>query len=77
MHRDKDFRLHQERKHKRRAKSYFAWAWRKRVIDDRLIGMRARTRQPCSCLGCGNRRRSEGKTRQEIFADFETQDEDW
>ena len=75
MHRDRDFRLHQERKHKRRAKRFFAQHWNIRVADERLIGMRARTRQQCSCWSCGNQRRADGKTRQEIAADEEMQEE--
>lgn len=75
MHRTKDYRLHQERKHKRRAKRFFAQHWRRREADERLIGMRASTRQPCSCWSCGNQRRAEGKTPQEIAADEEMQEE--
>jgi hypothetical protein len=74
MYRKKEYRLMQEKKHKIKAKRYFDWAyWRE--IDDRLIGIRARTRQQCSCWSCGNQRRAEGKTRQEMEADDKMMDE--
>ena len=75
MYRAKEYRMMQEEKHKRKAKRYFGWAWWRREIDDRLIGIRARTRQQCSCWSCGNQRRAEGKTRQEREADEEMLEE--
>jgi len=65
MHRTKEYRLMQEKKHKKKAKRYFSWALRKINIDNRLIGIRAKTRKQCSCWDCGNKRRYEGKTRRE------------
>lgn len=38
--------------------------WRKHLTP-KNVGMAARTRVPCSCWMCGNRRQSEGETMQE------------
>jgi len=64
MNRTKDFRRHQERKHKREAIerlkewSIFDETWQ----DPRNIGVMATTPQRCSCIGCGGQRKWEGMT---------------
>ena len=63
MYRDKDFRLQQQCKYKNRARRYLSWAWH-RDADERLIGMRYRTRKQCSCWGCSNQQRMENKRRE-------------
>ncbi len=42
---------------------------------EEYIGFWATTPQPCSCMGCGNQRKYEGETRQEIFSYLEMQEE--
>ena len=42
--------------------------------DEEVIRM-LKTRKSCSCWMCGNRRRWEGKTRQERLVDLEMQEE--
>lgn len=49
---------------KRKARQVYPW------MKDRAVIL-ANHLQCCSCLGCGNRRQSEGPTRQEQIAEFD------
>ncbi len=73
--RSKEFRMHENWKAKKEA-GYRIQQWfpyGAEICDDRrFIGKWARTPHPCSCMGCGHRRKWEGKTRAEKIAeDFE------
>ncbi len=41
--------------------------------DNTLLRRLYKTRVPCSCMGCGNRRKWEGKTLQERKAELDLQ----
>jgi len=80
MNRTRGERRHFDRKQKRKAKEYF-----ENVLygyydySERDIGIRARTRVPCSDTCCGNRRMGMNghynKTRQELLSDLEMKEE--
>ena len=56
--RGRAYRRFQEEKHKRRARFLFREVfWGHEDIDDRMAGIRAGTRCPCSCMMCGNPRK--------------------
>ena len=78
MNRTRDFRRHQMWKHKREAMERLKqWivkeddSW----IDDRQIGISARTPKMCSYMCCGNHRKYYGRTRQEIWNELDLLDE--
>lgn len=83
MYRTRGERRHFDRKHKEKARNYFKnvvhWDDGFLRCDDRVIGMRARTRVPCSCWMCGNQRMGKNghwnKTRKELLSDIELQEE--
>ena len=62
MYRTMSFRRHQDRKHKIEVKKRVWWL---KEFDPITIGILAETPQRCSCIFCGNRRKYEGKTKQE------------
>lgn len=50
--------------------------WARELADDpRWVGHMARTRKPCSCMGCGHRRLWEGPSMAERRAEITTQEE--
>ena len=64
--RKKALRRHHDNRKKRAWKAYCC---RNGIPPtQRTIGMYASTAKPCSCYGCGNQRKYEGRTRQELIA---------
>ena len=76
MNRTRDFRRHQMWKHKREAMECLKqWTVDTAWIDNKQIGMSARTPKMCSYACCGNSRRYYGRTRQEIWNELDLLDE--
>lgn len=51
--RGRAYHRHQQERAKNRAKRFMRMVrWE---ISPRFVGLRANTRQPCSCIGCGHR----------------------
>ena len=67
MARGRAFRRHQDRLSKRRAYNYLREWWGLEDPDPAKVGIWAGTHCcPCSCWMCGNARRTEGPTKQEL-----------
>lgn len=73
MSRSRAFRIHQEAKKKRKIKKKFSH-WFGEYMSDRRVGMFAKTPKMCSCFMCGNRRKHQGPTLQEIRSSDAPQD---
>jgi hypothetical protein len=71
MARERSFRRHQARLAKHRAYDFLKYRWGIEDPTPSHVGRFASTHcKPCSCLMCGNGRRVEGPTRQELFAEM-------
>lgn len=65
LHKNIPYRRHQEFKKKEWVRR--KWAdWFGNDMPDKLVGITARTPHACSAICCGNRRRYEGRTLDEI-----------
>lgn len=64
------YRRAQKKRIRNRVCQFVWWA-----DDDRTIGLFTNTRKPCSCIGCGNKRRGYGRTKQERWSDLEFEEE--
>ena len=73
MNRDRGFRLHQYalRKERVRRRIRAQWYYAEMADEPKMVARLADTRSPCSCLMCGNRRKSEGPTLAERRAALE------
>ena len=58
-------RRHDEQRKKAKAARVLTSSFGFTCLTPKTIGMWAANMKPCSCHGCGNRRRYEGETRQE------------
>ncbi len=65
MRRTRDFRRHHLQRKKDNIKHWNWWNM-EYLKDPRVMGIHARTPKRCSCDICGNMRKWEGKTYQEV-----------
>ena len=63
---DRGIRRHHIERLKRKRSHYHGG-----ITDPKDIGIVCATPQLCSCLCCGNRRRYEGETKQELLSEIE------
>ncbi len=74
LHKNIPYRRHQESKKKKWVRK--KWSdWFGHDMPDKLVGITAKTPHPCSGICCGNRRKYEGKTLDEIRNELDLKDE--
>lgn len=77
--RSKAWRRHHYQRLKKKRKSYWGGPTKDDVFythtEEQRLGMLIRTPHPCSCMGCGNKRRADGAPMQERIAEINAKEQ--